>query len=87
MVLDTNVVPDVLGLNAYRNDAELVRVLPVASPNIIWILVPDDRAEPRGFHDILLRDMTALSVRPVSAGYMTALKQLWPVDGYVETSG
>ena len=78
VVLDTTVVPDVLGLNTYRDNAELVRVLPGASPNIIQILVPDDLVEPRGFHNILLEDMTAMIVRPVSAGNLTALKPFWP---------
>ena len=78
VVLDTTVVPDVLGLNAFRGDDELVQVLPGASPDTIWILVPDERVEPRGFHDILLEDMKAMSVRPAAAVDMTEMKQLWP---------
>ena len=46
VVLDTTVVPDVLGLHAFRDGAELVRVLPAASPDIVRVLVPDDCAEP-----------------------------------------
>ena len=46
VVLDTNVVPNVLGLSVFRADAALVRVLPGVSSNIVRVLVPDERAEP-----------------------------------------
>ena len=55
VVLDITVVLDVLRLNAYRDDAELVWVLPGASPNIIRILVPDDRANREDFMISCLR--------------------------------
>ena len=57
VALDTSVVPDVLGLKAFYDEAELVRVLPGMAENIIRILIPDDCAEPRGFHDNLLEDI------------------------------
>ena len=53
VTFDTSVVPDVLGLKAFYGDDEPLWVLPGMAENIIRILVPDDRAEPRGFHDIL----------------------------------
>ena len=53
---DTSVVPDVLGLKAFYDEAEPVRVLPGNVENIVRVLVPDARAEPRGVHDILLED-------------------------------
>ena len=46
VVLDTTVVPDVIGLHAFHEEAALVRVLPGASLNIVRILIPNDRAEP-----------------------------------------
>ena len=58
VALNTSVVPDVAGLNAFYADAEPVWVLPSMAENIIRVLVPDDRAEPQVFHDILLEDMT-----------------------------
>ena len=78
VVLDTTVVPDVLGLHAFNEEAALVRVLPGASPNIVRVLVPDDLAEPRGFHDILIEDMSAMIVPPASVGDLTELRQKWP---------
>ena len=59
-------------------EAALVRVLPGVSPNIVRVLVPDDLAEPRGFHDLLIEDLSAPKVRPASAGDLTVLRQHWP---------
>ena len=64
VTLDTSVVLGVLRLREFYDDAEPVRVLPGMAENIIRILVPDDRVEPLGFHDILLEDMaTEISPR------------------------
>ena len=71
VVLDTTVVPDVVGLHAFDDRAPVVRVLPGGFRNIVRVLVPDDRAEPRGFHDLLIENfsgMEACYVRPTSAG-------------------
>ena len=54
VALDTSVVSDVLGLKAFYDDAEPTLVLPGMAKNIIQILVPDDRAEPRGFCNVRL---------------------------------
>ena len=78
MELDTTVIQDVLGLRAFNEDAALVRVLPSASPNIVRVLVPDDWAEPRVFHDLLIEDMSDTMVRPSSAADLTELRQHWP---------
>ena len=78
VVLNTTVIPDVLGLHAFNEEAALVPVLPGASPNIVWVLVPDDRAAPRGFHDLLIEDLSATKVLPASAGALTVLRQHWP---------
>ena len=80
VVLDTTVVPDVVGLHAFDDKAVLVRVLPGDCPNIVRVLVPDDRAVLRGFHDLLLEDLLsteACHVRPASAADLTKLKQQW----------
>ena len=63
VVLDTTVVLDVIGLHAFHEEAELVRELPGASKNIVRVLVPDDRAAPQGFHDLLIEDLSDKSYR------------------------
>ena len=81
VVLDTTIVPDVVGLHAYDDNAAIVRVLPGDFLNIVRVLVPDDREAPRGFHDFLIEDLSsteACHVRPVSAADLTRLKQQWP---------
>ena len=55
--LDTSVVPYVLGLKAFYDDAEPVRVLPSRAENVVRVLVLDTRVEPRGFHIISLEDI------------------------------
>ena len=50
MVLNTTVVPDILGLHAFKDEAALVRVLLGDFPNLVRVLVPADRAEPRPPH-------------------------------------
>ena len=81
VVLDTTVVPDVIGLHAIDDQAALVCVLPSDFPNIFRVLVPDDRAEPRGLHDLMLEDSSsteACHVRLASAADLMKLKQRWP---------
>ena len=78
MVLDTNVVPDVIGLHDFHDQAALVRVLPGHSQNIVRVLVPDDRAAPPGFHDLLIDDLSDTKVLPASAGDLTVMRQHWP---------
>ena len=81
VVLDTTVVPDVIGLHASCDEeAALVRVLPSVSPNIVLVLVSDDCAKPWGFHNLLIEDMSDTIVRPTSAGDLTALRQHWPLS-------
>ena len=74
--LDTSVVPDVLGLRALYEDAELTRVLPGRAQNSVRVLVPDARSKPRGFHDVTLVtvDMTNVSSPAV---LMADMSHLW----------
>ena len=70
-----------LGLHAFKDEAALVRVLPDDFPNIVRVLVPDDRAEPRGFHNLLIEDLSATEDchdQPASAGDLTVMKQQGP---------
>ena len=77
VALDTSVVPDVVGLKAFYANAEPVQVLPGMPKNIIRVLVPDDRTETRGFHDILLEDMTTEIVPATLARDMGGLRAMW----------
>ena len=43
---DTSVVPDVLSLREFYDDAELVRVLPGRVQNSVRVLKPDANAKP-----------------------------------------
>ena len=78
VVLDTTVVPDVVGLCSFDDRAPVVRMLPGDFGNTVRVLVPDVRAEPhRDFvrHECLScptsvcrgpdRTETALAVLPV----------------------
>ena len=81
VVLDTNVVPD--------DRAPVVLVLPGGFRNIVRVLVPGDCAEPHGFHDLLIENLSgteACHVRPASAGYLTVLKRRWPSSLLSETT-
>ena len=78
VVLDTTVVLDVIGLHAFHEEAALVQMLPGASMNIVRVLVPDDRAAPQGFHDLLIEDLSDTKVLPASAGDLTVMRQHWP---------
>ena len=81
VVLDTTVVPDVIGLHAFHEEAALVRVLPGASKNIVRVLVPDDRTALQGFHDLLIEDLADMKVLPASvAGCCSCCAPDWVVD-------
>ena len=75
VVLDTTIVPDMFGLHDFNDEVVLVWVLTGASPNIVRVLVPDDRTEPRAFHDLLIEDLSATKVWSASAGDLTVLRQ------------
>ena len=80
VVLDTSVIPDLLGLRAHYPNAESTRVLPGRAQNIVRVLVPDARAMPQGFHDITLVDMTGPTGPTVSMGEMSNLRRQWPTS-------
>ena len=76
--LDTSVVPDVLGLRALYEDVKPTRVLPGRAHNSFRVLIPDTRAQPQGFHDVTLVDMTNVSGPAVSTADMSHLQRQWP---------
>ena len=75
--LDTSVVPDVLGVRALYEDAEPTRVLPGRAQNSVQVVVPDARAQPRRFHDMMLVDMSNVSGPAVSTADMSHLRRQW----------
>ena len=78
VVLDTTVVPDVVGLHAYEDKAALFRVLSGDFLNIVRALVPEDREAPCSFHDFLIEDLSSMEarhVRPASAADLTRPEQ------------
>ena len=78
--VDLTSLGGVVSLRAFDDQATLVRVLPGDYPNIVRVLVPDECAEPRGFHDLLLEDLSSMEachVRPASAADLTKLRQQW----------
>ena len=56
--LDTTVIPDVFRLHAFDDRASLVRVLPGSFRNTVCVLFPDDRADPGGFHDVFMENLS-----------------------------
>ena len=64
-------------LRPFYGHVEPEWVLPGMAENIIRILVPEDHTEPRGFHDVLLENMTTKIVPAASAGDMSDLRRLW----------
>ena len=77
VVLDTSAIPDVIRLRARDNDAEPTQVLPGRAQNStsVWVLIPDDRAAPWGFHDVTLVDMAGATGPSVSREELSALRQ------------
>ena len=50
--LDTSIVPDVFGLQAFDPREPISWMLPGQFQNTLWVLVPDAAASPLNFHDI-----------------------------------
>ena len=46
--------------------------------NIVRVLVPDVRVESRGYHDILLQNMTTEIAPAVSTADLCELRRFWP---------
>ena len=50
VVLDTKAALDVISLRARNDGAAPTRVLPGRAQNSVRVLIPDDRAAPRGLY-------------------------------------
>ena len=71
--LDTSVIPDVLGLRALYEDAKPNRVLPGWAQN-------SAREKPRGFHYVMLVDMTNVTDPAVSTADESHLGDSGPIS-------
>ena len=79
-MLDTSAIPDVIGLRARNNGAEPTRVLPGRAQNSVRVLIPDDRAAPWGFHDVIFVDMAGATGLSISNEDLSALRRQWPIS-------
>ena len=79
VTLDTTVVPDVFGLHAFDDRAPVVRVLPGDFLHTVRMLDPDDCANPVGFHDVHVENLSnSLSCLTSTCTVLTSLRQCWP---------
>ena len=67
-------------LQVHNNDPEPTQVQPGRAQNSVWVLIPDDRAAPWGFHDATLVDMAGVAGPSVSKEELSALRWQWPVS-------
>ena len=76
--LDTDSLPDVLGLSTWHPDAAPVRLLLGRTEGSVSVLIPDKKELDWGFHDVTLLDM-ANELEPVMPlGDLGLLRLQWP---------
>ena len=80
MMLDTAVVPDVLGFWVRYEDAAAVGVLPGRVQNSVQLLIPDAIAEPRGLHYVTLVNFTNQTGSSIPMSEMANLRRQWPTS-------
>ena len=73
-VYELKTVPDVLGLNARRPEAAVVKVLLGCDSRSVRALVPDTRVHDRDFHEITLVDMGGTTGLDVSIADFSLLR-------------
>ena len=79
--LDTSIVPNIFGLQAFDCREPISRMLPGQFSNELRVLVPDAAATLVNFHDIVLEDLhatPALLARQITPGDVTSLRRRWP---------
>ena len=59
-------------------EAPVVKVMLGCESQCVRVLVPDDNVGHRGFHDVLLFDMTDADTPHVAVNDLSALWHLWP---------
>ena len=79
--LDLSISPDVFGLRAFDATKPVTRMLPGSSPCELRLMLPDDKLDIDGFHDILVENLSGMLVwrlSHVSLADMTSLRRRWP---------
>ena len=75
--LDTESMPDVLGLRAWQPGAAVIRVMTGRDSQSVWALCPDGKVLGKGFHDVTLVDMDHID--GPDEGPVDTLRLMWPV--------
>ena len=79
-------IPDVMGLQALRASAAIVKVMSVPDSRCIRVVAPDDHVNI-GFHEVLLHDMGEEDLPFVALSELDCLRQGWPQHLFVFMSG
>ena len=77
--LNTESMPDVLGLRAWQPGAAVIRVMTGRDSQSVRALVPDEKVLGRGFHDVTLVDMDHIDGPDVPVAELDILRLMWPV--------
>ena len=70
-------IPDVMGLQALRPSAAIVKVLSVPDRRCVRVVTPDDRVNI-GFHEVLLHDLEDEDLSFVTLSELGCLRLDWP---------
>ena len=76
--LDLSVSPDMFGLRAFEENLPITRMLPGSSPCELRLLLPDSMIGKKGFHDVVVENLTVSSTwrsRHVSPSDVIALRR------------
>ena len=79
--LDLSLFPDMFGLKAFDEKMAITRMLPGSSPCKLRLLLPDNKLEKDGFHDVVVENLIGSSTwrsRHVTPSVVIALRQRWP---------
>ena len=77
--LDTNSMPDVLGLRSRQPGAAVICVITGRDSQSVKELVPDGKVLDRGFHDVTLVDMDHVDGPDVPMAELDILRLMWLV--------
>ena len=78
--LNTECVPDVLGMRARRPEAAVIKVVSAGDSQCVRVLIPDENVWYQGFHDVLLFDMADEDAPYVAVNDVSAVRKQWPVS-------
>ena len=81
MDLDLSISPDVFGLRSFDATKPVTRMLPGSSPCELRLMLPDDRLDNDGFHDIIIENLSGTPTwrsSHVSLADVSSLRRQWP---------